>query len=384
MVSLSYRMLFGGLLFIGLITLAQPTPSRAQDKDNPESVLSFATSDGLALGALWYPPKDKPSADAVIMFPRPGQTINKTWIGLAEAMQAKGFAVLLFDFRGLGMNGPLPNPKAKDQPDPPYLKGRGERIVADSTQFFNEAFNRSAGFPRTIEKNGLNYKTFTDRQKDAIYNDLQAARFFLDKKNDAKICNTNRIWLVTEKEGYQVALAFWAHEYKRPSIFPEQNKAAIVQNDKASKDYAGIVCFSPNENNAVATQQINKYLANRSFQDVQTALQHIEKRMSIIAVYGKSEGNATAKRIISKWGVPEAEFVRRYKYLMEFDNTKVKGTPTGIDLIDATDSLKVRADLVQKMFDTSNKGGQDFGKEETKRNAIETKTVPRSPILDGR
>lgn len=386
-----------GVLTLAVMAAAAGPASAQKDKDKkddvPDSVLSFSTSDGVALGAMWMPAKDKPGADAVMMFPRPGAPVTKQWIELAEAMSAKGFAVLLFDFRGSGMNGPAP--KAKEPiPDPFYIKGRGERIITDVNQFFNEPFNRAAfgSSRKTIENVGLNWKTFGDRAKDVVFNDLLAARFFLDKKNDAKVCNTNRIWIVTEKEGYQVALAHIAFEAHRYTIFPEQNVAAVQDQTRAAKDYAGIVCFSPNENFPIATQQVTKGFANKTKLDVRTAVEHLDRRMAIVAVYGKSEGPGKSKAIVNKvmalnpagtGPATEEELKRRFKYFIEIDNSKVKGTPLGIDLIDATDSLGVKTAVVDRVSDIA-KVGQDFGKEDTKRNADATKVIPRSPIMNSR
>ena len=384
MLSQRRRFVFGVLAFAGIILLTVPETGRSQAKKDevPDTVLSFPTSDGVALGGMWYPPKDKPNADVVMMFPRPGGAINKNWIAVAEALKEKGFAVLLFDFRGCGMNGPAP--KAKEPiPDPFYLKGRGERIITDVSQFFKEPFN--TGLNKTsVEKSGLNYKTFNDRQKDAVFNDLQAARFFIDRKSDARVCNANRIWMLTEKEGYQLALGFISWEAYRNTIFPEQNLAAKVDPTKAAKDYAGIVAFSPNENFAVATLQINKNLKNLGLLDCKTAVEHIERRMAIVCIHGKSEGPGKSKTVVNRWVTGgEEELRRKFKYFHEFDNTKMKGTPIGLDMIDATDSLGITNKLVEQLSNIA-KVGQDFGKDETKRNAAETKLIPRSPLMNSR
>ncbi|WP_020470097.1 alpha/beta hydrolase family protein [Zavarzinella formosa] len=387
MLSLRRRFAFGVLALAGMAGLASSGKIIAQDKDKkddvPDTVLSFPTSDGLAIGAMWYPAKDKQSADAVMMFPRPGGVVNKQMIELAEALQAKGFAVLLFDFRGCGMNGPAPKGK-EPLPDPFYLKGRGERILADGSQFFADQFNKGSFQRATVEKVGLNYKTFGDRQKDAIYNDLQAARFFLDRKNDSRVCNTNRIWIVTEKEGYQTALGFIAIEAHRNTIFPEQNVAAVIDPTKAAKDYAGIVAFSPNENSVVAGIQINRGLKNLIDPDTKSAVEHIDRRMAIVSVYGKTEGPGKSKAIVNRWVTgSDDELKRKFKYFVEVDNSKMKGTPTGFDMMDAADSAGIKTKLVDQLTNIA-KVGQDFGKDDTKRNASETKLIPRSPVMTSR
>ena len=54
--------------------------------------------------------------------------------------------------------------------------------------------------------------------------DLMAARFALDKLNDANQCNTNRIWLISEGAGSYLALAWIAAEAQRNSTYVKGNR----------------------------------------------------------------------------------------------------------------------------------------------------------------
>src|SRR5688572_20839732 len=206
------RGLLTGLLVIGLAVLgAAPDRMTAQDKKtepkaDPKDVakakdelrqksVSFATSDGLALNGYWFRGVgiEKQRPDAVMMFPAPGNKVNDAWIGLAKTLSEKNFSVLLFDWRGLGMNS---------------AETAGSRILEDRVKFWNEPYNRELlkNSQKTIEDKGLDYKNLHTRTqgqykfKDWMLNDLVAARYFLDRKNDDGQCNTNRVWIVTERD----------------------------------------------------------------------------------------------------------------------------------------------------------------------------------------
>ena len=106
--------------------------------------------------------------------------------------------------------------------------------------------------------------------------------------------------------------------------------------------------------------------------------------MAIVCIHGKSEGPGKSKTVVNRWVTGgEEELRRKFKYFHEFDNTKMKGTPIGLDMIDATDSLGITNKLVEQLSNIA-KVGQDFGKDETKRNAAETKLIPRSPLMNSR
>ncbi len=378
------HMALGLLAFAGLAGTA-----RSQPKDDPKVLKAMPTNDGLSLNILWYPapPKDKTTPDGVIMFPRPGAKIDKSWVALAEAVQAKGFSVLLMDWRGLGMNGPEISAKSKEPPpDPIYLKPQGPKILQTSSAFFSEPVNKSFGRD-AVTNAGLNYKTFTERQKEIIFADLTAARFFLDKRNDGeKECNSNRIWLMTEKEGYQVALAHVAYEGYRNAIYKGNVLEVGTSGTRAIKNYAGIVAFSPSTNHGLASLEIDKLLKVSATPgtDQTEAYLHVKSRMAIIAIHGKSEGPAGANRVINRWVTgTEAQLRQSYKYIKEYDNTAVKGTPVGIELVDATTMPDARKDVLE-FLDAVVRRAVVFGSEFTEKGVSKIDVPPRHPIMVGR
>ena len=115
-----------------------------------------------------------------MMFPAPGNKVNDAWIGLAKALSEKNFSVLLFDWRGCGMN-------AADT--------AGARIFANNMEFWTELYNRQLlkGLQRPVEDKGLDFKTITVksdslyRYRDFMLNDLLAARFYLDAKRQREV-----------------------------------------------------------------------------------------------------------------------------------------------------------------------------------------------------
>lgn len=69
--------------------------------------VALTTSDGLELGA-WYAPPSEPCRVAVLV--APGNGGNRAGrVGLAEALRAAGFGVLLVDYRGYGGNPGVPS-----------------------------------------------------------------------------------------------------------------------------------------------------------------------------------------------------------------------------------------------------------------------------------
>ncbi len=382
-----FRSLAAGALAFGLVALAAgPSELFAQakkddkkgdlkkdDKKDPKKdakadpinagktdvIASFGTSDGLALRRRWYS-AGKASADAVLMFPAPGSPVNDGWIGLAEQLQKKGFSVFLFDWRGVGMNG----------------IERGERLIANSSAFEKDPFNMMHA-PRTAVAKGLDYSKFSaGRYKDYLFNDLQAARFALDKQNDAGQCNTNRIWIVSEGQGVSMGLAFIAAERDRSSVYPKENRFDQTTFTPASLDYAGVVSLSY-DSNPTANTIMRNALPNAG-KYVKETNDHLDRRVAMVMVHGKKEGATKSRGALAKYVNPndEADMKKKFKYLKEFDNSAAAKATTGMGLIPEGDTFGVQAYILTAMSDIS-KDKQDFGKEPTKRNADNLQIPPR-------
>jgi len=101
--------------------------------------VTLSTSDGLELGAWFVPPRGEPRGQAVLV--APGNAGNRAGRGdLASALAARGFGVLLMDYRGYGGNpgSPSEDGLARDaEAAVQALRARG--YPADRTVYFGES-----------------------------------------------------------------------------------------------------------------------------------------------------------------------------------------------------------------------------------------------------
>ncbi|HEX3149950.1 MAG TPA: hypothetical protein VHR66_17870, partial [Gemmataceae bacterium] len=333
------------------------------------------TSDGLSLNGYWFQGNaiDKQRPDAVMMFPAPGNKVNDAWIGLARALSEKNFSVLLFDWRGCGLN-------AADT--------AGSRIFEDKTKFWTELYNRQLLKPsqKLLEDKGLDYKTISAksdtlyRYRDFMLNDLLAARYYLDRQNDNGKCNTNRVWIVTEKDGGQLGLAFIVSEFSRNTIYNPKKASATeeTQFKAAGKDYCGLTTLSYASNNATASAVFKNGMNLLNLLPQKECKDHLEHRLAMVMVYGKKEGAASSKSAVAQAGAggSDEEMRKNFKYMREMDNSKQAKAISGIDLIDPMDSFGTKADIVKAMVEIS-RDKQNFGKDATDREANKMTFTPR-------
>ena len=69
--------------------------------------VAFAASDGVTLGGWWFAPAGTPRFTVLVFNGNGGNRSMRA--GLAHALIGRGFAVLLFDYRGFGGNGGSPS-----------------------------------------------------------------------------------------------------------------------------------------------------------------------------------------------------------------------------------------------------------------------------------
>ena len=396
------RGLLAGLLVIGLAALGSIPDARAQDKKDAKATpgakapvpgkpaataddvrdksVGFGTSDGLSLNGYFFQGVglDKQRPDAVMMFPAPGNKVNDAWIGLASELSKKNFSVLLFDWRGCGKNEPAT---------------AGARVIEDREKFWNELYNKQllVRSRATIEDKGLDFRYIstrsegTYRYRDFMLNDLLGARFFLDRQNDNGKCNTNRVWIVTEKDGGPLALGFIAAEFLRNSIYKPNSTLLDTggQFKPAGKDYVGLTVLSYATGttfDATGSAVYRNAFSNMNAQTQREAKDHLARRLAMVMVYGKKEGQSASKGAITRAGSGgnEEEMRKDFKYLREMDNSKQAKAVSGIDLIDPLDSFGARADIAKVMQEVA-KDRQNFNKDSIDREANKMTIVPRFP-----
>lgn len=216
------------------LTMVAPGQAQQPSKANKEDI-SFRTVDGVLLKGAFYP-SSKGANSPVVMFLHKLGSNSSTgdWNGLAARLQAKGFAVLSFDFRGHGKSTTIIEPKTfwSYPPNQVYVKG----YAAGSTN------------PKKV----IN---FTDIRSNGyipyLLNDIAAARHDLDNRNDNGQCNTSNIILIGAEEGASLGMMWICTEFYRPAVY--QNGLAgfgggPVNNNPAGEDIAGAVWLSLRRN----------------------------------------------------------------------------------------------------------------------------------------
>jgi pimeloyl-ACP methyl ester carboxylesterase len=221
---------YAAALVAGLVLVQFPIDSRAQAPDSQK--ISFETIDKVLLRGTFYPSsKDGKKSPPVLLLHKLGSAQGRQSPGfesLAKALQLKGFAVLSFDFRGHG----------------------------DSTNVKPEFWKYAANNVRTIKgakptKEEIDYKEFAPSYYPYLVNDIAAAKFELERRNNAQDCNANDLIVIGADDGATLGALWAATEWQRHRFSPNPNGAAfpsIRSSDPDGKDIAALVFLSMRPN----------------------------------------------------------------------------------------------------------------------------------------
>src|SRR5262249_40278407 len=88
-------------LLLGVAMLALPWPGAAGAQDKGGKV-SFDTADGVTIQGTFYRGKGKDEPAGLLLHKLGSDSHKDGWDSLAEKLNAKGYGVLSFDFRGHG------------------------------------------------------------------------------------------------------------------------------------------------------------------------------------------------------------------------------------------------------------------------------------------
>jgi alpha-beta hydrolase superfamily lysophospholipase len=211
----------------GLAILVLPGAILAQDnktqdkKSDSSEIAKFDSVDGVELRGTFYPAA-KAKAPAVLILHRYGGN-RQGWEKLAEQLQNKGFAVLTFDFRGHGESTAV---------SPDFWK-----VNANSNLIRGAKPNRKA----------IRFADFQRNYVPMLVNDIMAAKRYLDKQNDAGLCNSSNIILIGAEEGAALG-CLWIHEEwdRRPQIRGTLNRwFTDPQGKPFGEDIAAAIWLSP-------------------------------------------------------------------------------------------------------------------------------------------
>src|SRR5438552_1265886 len=156
------------------LTLALGAPaSHAAPK--PEKI-NFDTADKVQLVGTFYGSDKGKKAPCALMIHNIGNNRNQEgWKGLAEKLQERGVAVLMFDFRGHG--------------DSTTVQQDFWRLKANLTL--------KGANPKKTE---ISFKDFPPSYYPMLVNDIAAAKREVDKRNDAHECNSADLLVVGREE----------------------------------------------------------------------------------------------------------------------------------------------------------------------------------------
>jgi hypothetical protein len=193
-----------------------------QDKKTDSDSVKFDSADGAELRGTFYPAA-KAKAPVVLMLHRYGGN-RQGWEKAAEELQSKGFAVLTFDFRG---------------------HGESTKVSPDFWKFPVNLNHIRGGKP---DKKTIKQSEFRNDYVPMLVNDIVAAKRFLDKQNDAGLCNSSNIIVVGAEEGAALGCLWIREEWDRlPQIRGGFNRLITDPQGKPfGEDIAAAVWISPN------------------------------------------------------------------------------------------------------------------------------------------
>jgi hypothetical protein len=265
------RWLFG--LAAGLV-LAVPPAGFGQATKPTSNPVKFETADGVTIKGTFYPGKKGADAACVLLLHElRGSSQQKGYDELAKKFQAKGFAVLKFDFRG-----------------------HGKSTGIDPKLFWKEPTNRSLvkGWNITKPHEKIEFKDMRSGYYPNLVNDIAAAKAFLDKRNDDGECNSSNMVLVGAGTGATLGALWLKGEWYRHQITGMPIRLGIWPFDERpeGKDVVCAVWLSFNKSlDAVALSPTKLLVLGKD-----------KKIPSMAFVYGDQdkEGERLAKGIIDK------------------------------------------------------------------------------------
>jgi len=211
----------------GLVLALTAGLGYSQNKTNKEDI-SFETFDGVMIKGTFYP-STKANAPVVMFVHKFGLDRTKGgWDDLATHLQEKGYNVMSFDFRGHGGSTNV-------KPD----------------RFWSYPPNRNLINRYTKDKKTISFKDFRAGYLPMLVNDIAAARYDLDNRNDNGQCNTSNIIVIAAEDGGPVAFTWMAYEHTRAAIY-SRNPFQPGNGTPASDDIAGAIWLS-----FVKTPQVN-------------------------------------------------------------------------------------------------------------------------------
>lgn len=218
---LTRRRVIAGAGLAGLAALVLAPAGAQPPRDESKKDASITTVDGVTLRGTYYKGTQGKDSPVALMLHEFGKDRTQgEWDKVAKALQAKGFAVLTFDFRGHGGSTSVE----------PNIFWSMPHNSADYIR------NRGNGKKPTIR-----HQDFKHNYIPYLVNDIAAVRKYLEKKNDASECNISNLFVIGDQTGALLGMLWVATEWQRPGIAPLLGGAAPPP---AGQDIAGCAWMS--------------------------------------------------------------------------------------------------------------------------------------------
>jgi alpha-beta hydrolase superfamily lysophospholipase len=196
MLSMSQSRLVIGLAYLAAVLLpASAVNGQAAKKDDAKAV-SFETFDGVKIsGTLYTSPN--PKRDAVVMLlhgfdlKKGGSSQQLGWAGLAKKLQADGYHVFSFDFRGFG----------------------DSKSVTERFWTYRHNLEQIKGSARKPEQ--IDHSKFIVSYTRFLIHDIAAAKAYLDRRSDAGQVNSSNVVLIGAGEGAALGALWLKNECRR-------------------------------------------------------------------------------------------------------------------------------------------------------------------------
>jgi alpha-beta hydrolase superfamily lysophospholipase len=208
----------GGLL--AALVLLSPSGRAQTQGDMPEKV-KFTSVDGVELHGTFYGSSKNDSAPAVLIVHAIGDSSRrKEYDNLARTLQGSGYAVLTFD-----------------------LRGHGQSKSVDKDEFWSQKYkNYTFVAGASARKESIEFRDIDKRFYSVFVNDLAAAKAFLDRKNDAKKCNSSSMIVIGADSGATLGAIWINSEWARYKLIPPAAGFGQPQPDLKNPEGKNVIC----------------------------------------------------------------------------------------------------------------------------------------------
>jgi hypothetical protein len=271
--------------------------SKASAQPKPPREETIPTADGMKLRGLFHrSPKGDSTSPVVLFLYPPGldHTMTKPgdWDGLANTLNAEGFHVFRFDWRGHGKSTDISDPVGDNMS--PFSGFWVNRYTGPYNQKCVPNWNRKP------VKNDLLVKEIKPWYFPVYVEDLAAVRVYLDQLNDQGDLNSSSIYIIGAEDTAALGFLWMAAEWNRPGIHPilgmgQQYKVVptpgIVNDPEGGRDVAGAIWLSatrPANVPSISGQTIQKWVRDNL---------KLRDNIPMVFLYGEKDPNGKSNAL---------------------------------------------------------------------------------------